>query len=226
MNIKLKGDIKILPKKSIDLLPGFTVLIGCNGAGKTTLIDSLYTTCRSMDNVVCLSYNDRSDGGSLLISEFMCKGRMSDAAAMTFASEGERILIGLTQFLHKVKKALEDNPRKDVVILYDAVDSGMSLDVVKEFKQYHYQLLEKLKRSKLYNGRRRDVYIVVAANSYGMCKDELCFDVSTWKDYFELTYDDFETVIDKSRIRKDKRNKKLYEAENRKQGQKVSKRKS
>lgn len=220
MNIKLKGDIKILPKKTIDLLPGFTVLIGCNGAGKTTLIDSLYTTCRKMDNVVCLSYNDRSDGGSLLISEFMCKGRMSDAAAMTFSSEGERIVIGLTSFLHKVKKELEDNPGKDVVILYDAVDSGMSLDVVKEFKQYNYQLLENLKK------HRKEVYIIVAANSYGMCKDELCFDVSSWQDYYELTYDDFETVIDKSRIRKDKRNKKLYEAENRKQGKKVSERKS
>lgn len=220
MKIKLKGDIKILPKKSIDLLPGFTVLIGCNGAGKTTLIDSLYTTCRAMDNVVCLAYNDRAEGGSSLISSFVHKGRMHDAAAMTFSSEGERIVIGLTQFLYKVKKELEDNPGKDVVILYDAVDSGMSLDCVKEFKQYNHQLLENLKKS------RREVYIVVAANSYGMCKDELCFDVSAWKDYYDLTYDDFETVIDKSRIKKDKRNKKLYEAENRKQGQKVSERKS
>lgn len=199
MKIRLIDDNNVLRKKTIDILPGLTVLIGCNGAGKTTILDGIEQACSCKDDVLCLSYNDRSQGGSLLVDYFLMKQDSSSAASMVFASEGERIVAGIWHFVQGLGKKLQDAAGKDVVFIFDAVDSGMSLDVISDFKAMLHRSIEQRSFA------CRELYIIVAAISYGMCRGERCFDVSTWKYHENLSWDQYEKLILKSRKWKEKR---------------------
>lgn len=216
MKIKLNDDNDVLRRKTIDLQPGITVLVGCNGSGKTTILGDIDQACSRKDDVLCFLYNDRFQGGSTLISKFVMTQRMREAASMVFASEGERIVDGIGQFVSGLKKSLQNAAGKDVVIIFDAIDSGMSLDVISEFKAMLHRSIDKRSFA------CRDLYILVAAISYGMCRGERCFDVSTWSYCENLAWDQYEDLIFRSREWKDKRDKRRYENQNRKRRQKVS----
>lgn len=217
MKIRLTDDNNVLRRKTIDLQPGLTVLIGCNGAGKTTVLDGIEDwACSRRNDVLCFSYNDRSRGGHTLIEHFIMRHDSSSAAHMLFSSEGERIVEGIWHFVCGLKKKLQNAEGKDVVIIFDAIDSGMSLDVISDFKAMLHRSIDERSVA------CRDLYVIVAAISYGMCRGERCFDVSTWSYCENLAWDQYEDLIFRSREWKDKRDKRRYENQNRKRRQKVS----
>lgn len=87
-------------------------------------------------------------------------------------------------------------------LLFDACDSGASIDVVREFKK----VFDLIMTPEGMHGK--DVYIVVSANSFEMARSLNCYDVSTGKFCTFDTYEQYEKAILASREKKDRR---IYE---------------
>lgn len=207
--------------KEISLNNGLTVLIGCNGAGKTTLLQNIEEECKSAKIPVKM-YNNLYDGGSSAFSRAMGSGEYSLGADLFSSSEGESIKINLGIFstgirafltdgrysrkgdrMEALAKALgrEDKPAttQQRVLLFDAIDSGLSVDAVAEVRGLFDDILADAKKMGM------ELYIIASANEYELARNAQCFDVNAGK-YVDIPdYEAYRTFVINSRKRKDKR---------------------
>lgn len=204
----------------IVLEPGLTVLVGCNGAGKTTLLCNIRDEMKRQ-NIPCHFHNNLNEGGSNAVSEAFYFGNISLGAGLWSSSEGEAIKINFGVMSAKIKRFLEDGffdtrknrmaeifrekdeEKKSVcnkrVLLFDAVDSGLSVDSVVEIKSVFDLILQDAKALGV------EVYLVISANEYELARGERCFDVNDGK-YLEFAdYEAYRYYILKSREKKEKR---------------------
>ena len=207
--------------KEIELHEGLTVLVGCNGAGKSTLLRNISEHCKKQ-NVPYFFYDNLHSGGSNALADAM----HSDFAAFVglfSSSEGEAIKANLArkssyfqnfiqtgiiddrqyQFL-KAMKSLSDDKYDEVtsdvrVFLFDAIDSGMSVDAVVEVKEMFNQIVEDCQKAK------KKVYILISANEYELARECDCFDVNVGKYLRFADYMDYRKFICRSRLQKEKR---------------------
>lgn len=85
-------------------------------------------------------------------------------------------------------------------MLFDAVDSGYSIDNIVELKTDLFQtIIQDCKK------RNIEVYIVISANSYEMASGEQCLDVWSGKYIIFENYEDYRRYILKTRARKNNR---------------------
>lgn len=211
--------------KEITLNKGLTVLVGCNGAGKSTLIANIEEYCKSIKIPVC-KYDNLSSGGSASYGEFLFNGDYAGLSSMWCSSEGEAIKNNVGNLSSKLKHFFEegwiDNRHnrfvrcfadkdkldeeketveaiKDRVILFDAVDSGLSVDSVIEIKSLFNLIFEDAEKMGV------NLYIIIAANEYELARGENCFDVNKGKYLQFKDYEDYRNFIIKSRQNKEKR---------------------
>jgi adenylate kinase family enzyme len=218
--------------KEIELNTGLTVLVGCNGAGKTTLLRNISEECRKQ-NIPCLFYDNLNDGGKSSFAEMMYAEDYQEAAYLMSSSEGECIKANLgrksklfKEFIEKgivndhfyrfsklldggKDEVIESNDR---VFLFDAVDSGLSVDSIVEVKSLFDIMLEDFK------GSGKNLYIVIAANEYELARNSACFDVNEGEYIRFKDYEEYRSFIISSRKKKDKRiEKQIKWRENQKQ---------
>ena len=215
-------------KKSIEIKPGVTVLAGCNGIGKTTLLHQIKASLKK-ENIPCLMFDNLKDGGQNSISYHVSLDDFAFAATAMCSSEGENILMNignlaarLNKFVRtgdsskndrydKLSKAIEklvnkdsDEEEKEIPnerwILLDAIDSGFSVDNIVDLK-------EDLFKTILEYNFGNEIYIIVSANEYELCRGEQCFDVYNGKYTTFKDYEDYRDFILKSREWKEKRNR-------------------
>lgn len=180
-------------KSDVELDTGVTVLVGRNGSGKTTFLRQLRQYL-DKKKIPYLSYDNMFDGGNLAYSTLMedlsyFKGVENKAkifATKLFSSEGQNIIINLNVFAETVGSFIKNNRDKEkVFILFDAIDSGLSIDniiVIKDFL-------------KVVASDAPNAYIIVTANSYEMCYQNRCYDVKNSK-YIEFTdYENYKSFI-------------------------------
>lgn len=209
--------------KEIELNTGLTVLVGCNGAGKTTLLRNISEECRKQ-NIPCLSYDNLHDGGKSSLAEMLYGEDYQEAAYLMSSSEGECIKANLgrksrifKEFVEKgivkdrfyrFSKALsrisgdkeeEIIESNDRVFLFDAVDSGLSVDSVVEIKSLFDLILDDYKDS------GKNIFIVIAANEYELARNSECFDVNEGKYIRFKDYEEYRSFIINSRKKKEKR---------------------
>lgn len=109
------------------------------------------------------------------------------------------------------------------LFLFDAIDSGLSVDSVVEIKEILHFIKEDAEKLGV------EVYIVVSANEYELARNERCFDVNNGKYVAFEDYEAYRTFILKSRERKEKRIQKQevwLENKKRKQEEAIAKRKA
>jgi len=209
--------------KEIDLNTGLTVLVGCNGAGKTTLLRNISEECRKQ-NIPCLFYDNLNDGGKSSFAEIMYAEDYQEAAYLMSSSEGECIKANLgrkskifkefvekgivndryyrfSRALSRISGDKEDDiiESNDRVFLFDAVDSGLSVDSVVEIKSLFDLILDDFKDSD------KNIYIVIAANEYELARNSECFDVNEGEYIRFKDYEEYRSFIISSRQKKDKR---------------------
>ena len=217
--------------RTITLNEGLTVLVGCNGAGKTTLIENIASVLKENDEPFC-KFNNLKDGGLSSLSDvlsgfnqFDCDS-LSVGASLWTASEGEAIKINLGRYSSLYKSFLEtgrfkdkryklsaifnEELEKDVTsdkrfFLFDATDSGLSIDSILEIKNLFKQILEDAKKMNI------KCYIIISANEFELCRQESCFDVNEGKYISFKDYEDYRNFIIKSRATKEARLKKENE---------------
>ena len=198
INRKPHDDCYIYKKASIELNPGVTILTGCNGCGKTTLLQIIKSKLQS-SKIPVIYYSNETEGGSNAIAERAFYDDYSTVATLVQSSEGEQIYINLGNAASKIGKFVHSHENdKELWILFDAVDSGLSIDNILEIDKYLFKtILEDIKG--------KDVFIVCSTNAYELCKNNPCFDVYSGE-YIEFKdYEDYKNYILKSRKQKDKR---------------------
>jgi hypothetical protein len=119
-------------------------------------------------------------------------------AAMAFSSEGERIVQNFGEYMRSfgdfVRRHQSD---KEIWLILDAVESGLSIDNVRELKEFFRFVLKNEAQS------NKNIFIVVSTNTYEFCIGTQCYDVQNGE-YIELkTYDEYCDFIMKSRELKD-----------------------
>lgn len=209
--------------KEIELNTGLTVLVGCNGAGKTTLLRNISEECRKQ-NIPCLFYDNLNDGGKSSLGDLLYGEDYQEAAYLMSSSEGECIKANLgrkskifKEFVEKgivkdrfyrfsralsvisgdkEEDAIESNDR---IFLFDAVDSGLSVDSVVEIKSLFDLILDDFKDS------GKNIYIVIAANEYELARNSECFDINEGEYIRFKDYEEYRSFIIKSRQKKEKR---------------------
>lgn len=206
--------------KEIELNPGLTVLVGCNGAGKSTLLSNIQEVC-NQNKTPCISYDNLRDGGSGVISDLLFSQDYDEASYLLSASEGESIKANVGRkaksfqefiengfvkdrsyhFMKMFSDNIEDEKIecKDRVFLFDAVDSGLSVDSIVEVKALFQQILNDYKDSD------KQLYIIIAANEYELARNADCFDVNAGKYLRFKDYEEYRNFIIDSRKRKEKR---------------------
>lgn len=191
----------IYKKSDIEINPGVTILTGCNGYGKTTLLQMIKDNLIS-SKIPVFYYSNEHEGGANAISERAFYEDYNTVATLMQSSEGEQISINLGTIASKIGKFVRTHIGDgEMWILFDAIDSGLSVDVMRDIKEYLFETI-------LDDTMGVKVFIVCSTNSYEMCKDYPCFDVYSGE-YVEFKdYEEYVQYILKSREQKDKRYKK------------------
>lgn len=185
-------------KKEITLEPGVTVLVGCNGSGKTTLL-RLIDDHLKYEKVPHLRYDNLQDGGHNAKRYAMARQDFSTVGTLMCSSEGEQIQVNMANTAGRMGQLVRNNPdAKEYWFLFDAIDSGLSVDNICELKRDLFDTV-------LQYAGSAEVYIIVSANEFEMCRGEMCFDVREGKYRRFKSYEAYRNFILRSRAHKDKR---------------------
>lgn len=215
----------ITTRKELEIKEGLTVLVGCNGAGKTTTLMNIKEETERQ-HIAHHHFDNLQDGGrdsfaSVLsgFNSFECDNTEL-AASMWSASEGELIKLNISRQSSAYKKWLQTaifddrhNIWKSVfgqeekqqeynnqrVLTFDATDSGLSIDNIIELKQ----LFELIQADA--NQLGLQLYIIISANEYELCRNEQCLDVNTGEYITFRDYESYRKFIISNRNKKEKR---------------------
>jgi hypothetical protein len=120
------------------------------------------------------------------------------------SSEGENIYNVMGDVVKEMGRITRQNPKaEELWFLFDALDSGLSIDVIDEMKTDLFDFV-------IEQNLDKDVYIIVSANGYEFANGERCYDVANCKEVSFKDYDDYRKFILKSKEQKLKRNKKWF----------------
>lgn len=199
-----EDDDFIFQKKSVTLRSGLTVLIGCNGSGKTTLLKQIQWRC-DKQNIPCIKFDNLFQNHQNFISNRVFNQDFEAVAQSMSSSEGENINLRLTKFAADAGRFVrQHSDSKELFILLDGVDSGLSIDNVIELKQDLFTAVIKHCQQ-----LGVEAYIIVSANAFEMAYEEQCLDVYRLRYCSVKTYARYKKLILQSRQYKDTRYKLL-----------------
>ena len=192
--IKLTGDPydddrMFWKKKKIQLRPGLTSVIGCNGIGKSTLFANIKNELGGKGVPFIMFDNLGTKGGQGSVYTLLSaavggfKGEVADdyanldyALSVWSSSEGERIAAAMERFKHDIiDKMFEYADYGEFWILLDALDSGLSVDMIEIIR-------ENMLRPLLSGGPDgMEIYILISSNSYELSENTDCFSLARCK---------------------------------------------
>ena len=188
LEIKVYDDYNLYKKHTFEFDEGITCLIGKNDSGKSTLLRMMQEILKPKN---CFYYtNEESEKDAM--SKFAFYGDFEKLCRNFGSSEGQNIrnnfydvVGGIRDYILKMKA----KNKKQVVILLDGLDSGISLDYVIELKKDLFPLiLQDCKDNQL------ECYILIAANNYEFCSDTDCVRVSDAKHFRFNNYNEFRKI--------------------------------
>lgn len=203
-------------------------LVGCNGIGKSTIIHqmiydhnkSLSKTAYDLKNDYNTFYNifnggiekDKTEYNEFYISidkdtDLHIKEHDSIMHELfgNYMSTGEQNIHNIVPNLPKIIESLnklEKLENKELYVMIDDLDVGVSIDVLIELAKIIDKLELKLKKLNI------NYYIVITANSYELARRFKCIDVINMKEISFKDYDDYANYVSETRKYKDTRNKK------------------
>lgn len=188
-------------KSEVILEPGISVLVGCNGSGKSTLIRQIKDYCEH-NKIFCLEYDNLMDGGGRARDAAAFHGDMELLGTLMTSSEGESIYTNVGTFVNKfgrlLRKISQNNlndyekefQNDKIFIVLDAVDSGLSIDIVVELKDFLNTLI-------IPDCQRFGItpYIVISTNAYEFAHEEDCIDIQHMEHMKFESYEQYKEFI-------------------------------
>lgn len=194
---------RIYLRKNVIFYPGVTILVGCNGSGKSTLMMLLKDQLKQDKDILVLSYDDRMDGQSNLMSKFAFYQDFEAFGGMWSSSEGEKIFRGVSDFATGLHKKIHQKDYQEVWIFMDAVGSGLSVDGIAEIKDFAQFVIDQ--------NFGMGIYFVISTNEYEFASGMDCIDVTTFRHVRFDSYQKYRKFILQTRKKKDRRRAKLRE---------------
>ena len=216
-----KGDTLFL-KGSVEIPEGLTVITGCNGSGKSTLLYDIEGKYKANHDWYIVSYREKEDGRGNSMSSYLYMGDYRAIASVFGASEGEAVFRNYANKVYQEiatfrdTKIINKNPEKNALLRYkyvrmdksknllvilDGIDSGVSLDMTIDIKNFLHTILEDL-HTRI---PEIPVYILVSSNSWEFCEGERCLDARSLKFREFSSYEEYRKYILDSRKKKDHR---------------------
>ena len=189
---------EIYKAKQIDLNPGVTILVGCNGTGKSTFMKIIKDKCKQ-DDIPYHSYDGNSQGRSIA-QQYAVDYDPKFLFLSARSSEGEWVLGAFNMHMDKLIKFVKGSkPNTDIVVLIDAVDSGLSIDAITNFRDLFDIMSEDCTK------RNINLYLIISANNFEMAKDYDCVYPVTGEHMKFDKYEDYQEFIIKSAETRDAR---------------------
>lgn len=181
--------------------PGVTMLVGPNGSGKTSLLSQINSLFSGKGKTwTKIDSNDpiRNDYLVYLYDNvfetkhakdiWMSNGEVSRLMQSFENSEGQDMYDYLFYKMKEIgqvsKRAATEN-KKGIVLLFDGLDSGLSLDVLNKIK---YGVLDFIVSVE----DMLEVYIICSSNSYELCSGYQCIDIVSGKNIVFGSYEEYE----------------------------------
>lgn len=208
-------------------------LVGCNGLGKSTLIRQICHDCDTSLDRFAHNLLDDYNGLSTFARFFSdqeeakepetfylpidrssnVRGFDTDSlvaeAASYFMSTGESLAHDLSPCLAIVKRELPRLKGKEIYILLDDLDVGVSLDVIEDERC----VIDAMARDLEANGTR--YAILVAANNYELAKGLECINCADLSPVSFGSYEEYRDFVLSARKWKDARDARNLEAKRR-----------
>lgn len=152
---------EIFKKDEICLVDGLTVLVGCNGCGKTTLLHQIESQLKN-ENIPCFTYDNLFEGGNNSMQDALWRGNIDFVVQAAISSEGEKIMQNIGEVAVKMGQFVREHKSssKEIFFLFDAVDSGLSIDNIMGLKNLFHIVIDDCQKHGV------AAYIVVSANQY------------------------------------------------------------
>lgn len=184
------NNIIFFKKNNIKFRQGITILVGCNGYGKSTFLRQIESALQ-FDNVPYLKYNNETEGGG---NSRSLKGFLGDTDFViksVLSSEGENIILNIENFACEIGKFVTKNSAaKDLYVLIDALDSGLSIDKIDYLKRDLFDFIVKDCKQ-----RGQNIRFIITANSYELANGENCFDIHNCKYMKFNDYEEYRNFI-------------------------------
>ena len=179
---------RLYRKKSIDLVPGLNVLVGPNGVGKTTMLKCIRGILEK-NNLEIFEYDNLKKGGSNALSSAAFFGDITSMAKLMTYSEGESIFFNMTSLTQSMGSFVQAQQSKGepAIILFDAIDSGLSIDFMLDIKNI-FDLMHRMDKDD-------SLYIICTTNSYELAENSYCWDVHSSKPVKFDKYEQFRKFI-------------------------------
>lgn len=180
-------------KLNREISPGFTVLVGCNGSGKTTVLNYIKDKYKHDDNYKIFSWSNTKDKSTS--KNAMLESQHYDIlVSLAFSSEGEEIDTNIGILANQIGNFERKNKDKNLIVLLDGIDSGLSIDLIDEVKDFFKDLVipDILKEG-------RECYVIASANEYELACDEHCIDARTGEELRFNSYEEYKKYILHSR---------------------------
>jgi len=193
LNFPYDLEQELFPYDSVNFPKGLTVLVSRNGSGKTTLINRIEEVISKRKGYKLIKFNNYAEGGDTALSIELFHGNMETASYMWCASEGERIYVNMGKIVQKIghaaKEMLAESKKGKLVVLLDAIDSGLDVSNIAEMKDV-FKMIQKD-----FEDNGNEIYIIASANEYEMANGERCLDVTTGKFINFDSYDEYRDFI-------------------------------
>lgn len=179
---------RLYRKKSIDLVPGLNVLVGPNGVGKTTMLRCIRDILEK-NNLEIFEYDNLKKGGRNAVSSAAFFGDLTSMVKLMTYSEGESIFFNMTSLTQSMGSFVQSQQAKGepAIILFDAIDSGLSIDFMLNIKNL-FDLMHRVDKDD-------SLYIICTTNSYELAENSYCWDVHSSKPVKFDKYEQFREFI-------------------------------
>lgn len=217
----------ICTEDGITFQEGVSILVGCNGYGKTTTLNCIKHELNKLYIPYILHDNHTDNNKQNTMEAAMQNARYDILSTAAFSSEGENISLSLSTTIEDLSMFLrygetERSKRSDAFaaifdedainerikkkkeskerwLLFDAIDSGYSIDNIVEFKGLLDLLLEDSQKFGL------NTFIIITANSYEMTVGLPCIDIHAGKYIDFESYDHYKKfILETAQIKKER----------------------
>ena len=177
LKLELYGDN--YTNKVIEINPGITILTGPNGSGKTYACRQICDFLREQNKQyidIDLYHNNKSIG-----DHYLMHGNTKALAKYFYASEGQKLYdtfidnhtVKIGRFIRKLK----DKETKEGYIIIDGCDSGVSPDLMMNYRDLFELILDDCKKDNI------TIYIIVTSNNYTLIPHYDCIWIPTMEHY-------------------------------------------